>query len=68
VAIGDKPKHRVIFGVFILVLGYALFSVSLAVMNHNDCDDVSDGKKTWTVVPPEWECGGKGRIQFTSDD
>ena len=66
--LGDKPGHPIIFWSFIVILAYGLFSVSLAVLNHADCDQVSGGKKAWTIFPPEWDCGANGRIQFTRDD
>ena len=38
------------------VVVYTLISITVAVSTANKCDDVSNGHKDWSLVPPKWEC------------
>lgn len=61
-----KPGHPVVFVLAIAAMTFLIYSLGLAWMNQNDCDDVAGGSKHWVVFPPGWECGGSG-IELTSD-
>jgi len=62
-----KPGHPILFWTFILVVIFAMYSAGVAIMTANDCDTSSGGKKEWTVIPPEWECGADDGVQLTRD-
>ena len=38
------------------VVVYALISISIAMATADKCDNVSNGHKDWSFLPPKWEC------------
>ena len=38
------------------VVVYALISISIATATADKCDNVGNGNKDWSFIPPKWEC------------
>jgi hypothetical protein len=60
-----RPGHPILFWMAIVVLTFGFYSGAKAAITFDDCQQVSSGKKTWVVFPPEWQCGDHGRVRFT---
>jgi hypothetical protein len=50
----DKRGSGPFFWIAILVIGFGLYSLTVAATTADDCGDGVD--KEWIIFPPGWEC------------
>ena len=44
------------FYLALVVVGFALYSLTVASTTRDDC---GDAPKEWNIFPPEWECNSR---------
>ena len=50
----DSTGSGPFFWIAIVVLGFALYSLTVAAVTYEDCPDGVD--REWVIFPPGWEC------------
>jgi hypothetical protein len=53
----DRAMTTIAFGLLIVVVVYALLSVSVAMATIDKCEDRGQDRE-WNLVPPRWDCSG----------
>ena len=53
----DSTGAGPFFWIAIVVLGFALYSLTVAAVTADDCGEGVD--KEWIIFPPEWECNSR---------
>jgi hypothetical protein len=51
----DRRGSGPVWFVMLVVLIFALFSITVAIATIDKCDDLG---RRWNVFPPRWECIG----------
>jgi hypothetical protein len=53
----DSTGAGPFFWIAIVVLAFALYSLTVAAVTADDCGEGVD--KEWIIFPPEWECNSR---------
>ncbi len=52
---GRRQRSGPIIWALVVVVGYVIMSVAIAISTSDDCGGFR-GKKEWVLIPPRWDC------------